>query len=125
MKRFLSRAIKWLLIAVALVAAIFVAVGNKHGVSVNIYPTPFVLADIPLYAVMFVSVLAGIVIGGISAWAQGGRWRKLARHRGRQTAGLEAENRTLRAEAATPVDRLDSTGTPPELAAPPQRADAA
>jgi hypothetical protein len=126
MAHFLSRLIGWILVVAAGIVAIAFAVGNKHDVTVYAEPLPFEISAVPLFGVVFAAMFLGILIGGVAAWKRGGRWRRLARQRGRLIADLEAENRGLRAEAATPAKAASAPALPKEtLPAESPRADAA
>ena len=54
----------------------------------------FVLA-LPLFALILVLVIVGVVIGGVAAWLRQGKWRRAARL-------AQAQARELRAD----IDRL-------------------
>jgi hypothetical protein len=126
MTRFLSRLIGTILFIAIGVVAIAFAIGNKHAVALYADPLPFEMPAVPLFAVVFAAIFIGLLIGGFTAWRRAGRWRRLARQRGRMLAELEAENRALRAEAATPANTASAPALPKEtLPAESHRADAA
>jgi uncharacterized integral membrane protein len=83
-------------IAVLIVA---LAVANRQIVTVSFDPfssaEPAFLLRAPLFVLVFVLVIAGVIIGGIASWLRQSRWRRAARLR-------EAELRSARSE----VDRL-------------------
>ena len=113
MARILSRLIGWLLAIAAGAVAIAFAIGNKHVVTVYAQPSPFSI-ETSLYTVVFAAVFVGLLIGGLTAWKRAGQWRRLARQRGRLIADLETENKSLRAELATPVDTNAAPALPQE-----------
>ena len=79
--------------AVFLVIAVFLilfAVSNREGVSVALWPLPF-LAELPLYLLCFLSLLLGALIGLSAAWIAGRRDRRELRARRRHIAALERE----------------------------------
>ena len=79
--------------AVFLVIAVFLilfAVSNREGVSVALWPLPF-LAELPLYLLCFLSLLLGALIGWSAAWIAGRRDRRELRARRRHIAALERE----------------------------------
>ncbi len=69
--RILYRAV-FLVIAIIL---ILFAVSNRETVSVGFWPLPF-LADVPLYLLCFLSLLAGALIGLAVTWMAGHRNRR-------------------------------------------------
>ncbi len=96
-------------LAIVIVA---LAVANRQIVSVSFDPfsaaEPVFLLRAPLFVLVFVLVIAGVIIGGIASWLRQGRWRRAARER-------EAELRTARNE----VDRLRRELAAREIAAAP------
>ena len=75
------------------------AVANREIVTVSFDPfsaaEPAFMLRAPLFVLVFVLVIAGVIIGGIAAWLRQSRWRRAARRR-------EAELRAARGE----IDRL-------------------
>jgi uncharacterized integral membrane protein len=87
-----------ILIPLALVL-VALAVANREIITVSFDPfsatDPAFAVRAPLFVLVFVLVIAGVIIGGIAAWLRQSKWRRAARQR-------EAELRAARAE----VDRL-------------------
>ena len=84
------------IIVVPLAAVIIAfAVANRQIVTVSFDPftsvTPAYAATLPLFAVILVVLIAGVVVGGIAAWLRQSKWRRTARQ-------LDGEVRALRAE---------------------------
>src|ERR1700693_433879 len=75
------------------------AVANREVVAVSFDPfgaaVPELAVRAPLFVLVFVLVIAGVIIGGVAAWLRQTRWRRAARR-------LEAELRAARQDA----DRL-------------------
>jgi uncharacterized integral membrane protein len=93
--------IHWLVTApLALVLVVF-AVSNRATVSVTFWPTPFEI-DLPLYLVVLAALLAGFLLGQLTAWINGGKRRREARERGRRVRGLESELEALRGKPPQP-----------------------
>jgi uncharacterized integral membrane protein len=77
--------LKWLVLApVALVVVVF-SVANRQFVTISFEPLPGGV-ELPLFAVAFIGIAAGFVLGAIGAWWAGRGGRKQAR----------ADRRTLR-----------------------------
>jgi uncharacterized integral membrane protein len=84
------------IIVVPLAAVIIAfAVANRQIVTVSFDPftavNPAYAATLPLFAVILVVLIVGVVVGGVAAWLRQSKWRRTARQ-------LEGEVRTLRAE---------------------------
>ena len=94
--------------AVVLVIAIFLilfAVSNRETVPIGFWPLPF-LADVPLYLLCFLSLVAGALVGLAAAWMGGhGKRRELGARRRR----IEALERELTATQARIEDHSEST----------------
>jgi uncharacterized integral membrane protein len=75
------------------------AVANREVITVSFDPfsaaAPAFTLRAPLFVLVFVLVIAGVIIGGIASWLKQGKWRRAARH-------TEAELRAARDE----IDRL-------------------
>ena len=81
------------------------AASNRQDVILGLWPFVY-SAAVPLYFAVLVSLLVGLVLGALAAWLRGGRWRRLARRRGRRIQALERELAATQAQlppAAGPV----------------------
>jgi uncharacterized integral membrane protein len=91
------------------------AVANRQDVTVSFDPfsadDPAASKTLPLWALVILVLIAGVLIGGVASWLRQGKWRGSARR-------LERELRHLR-------DRLsvfeEAAAKPNEPAQPPQR----
>lgn len=88
------------------------AVANRHSVTVSFDPftavNPAYAATLPLFAVILLVLIVGVVVGGVAAWIRQSKWRRAARQ-------LDGEARQLRAE----LDDLRRRFTVNEPSAPP------
>lgn len=96
--------LKWLLlipIAVVIIAFAFI---NRHTVPVSFDPTgtniPGLVFQMPLFAVVFASIMIGVVIGGIADWIKQGKHRKAARAAKAEAQQQRNEANRLRAQVA-------------------------
>jgi uncharacterized integral membrane protein len=85
-----------LLIAIPLAGVMIAfAVANRQAVTVSFDPFssthPAYAATLPLFIVIFVSLIFGVIIGGFAAWLRQGKWRRVARH-------LEVDMRAMHQE---------------------------
>jgi uncharacterized integral membrane protein len=103
-----------ILLPLAVILVIF-AVANRHWVTVSFDPfnsiNPSLAIDLPLFAVILLSIIAGVLAGGIATWLRQGRWRRAARRH-------EADAATARAELANsrpsgPIGRPNALLRPP------------
>ena len=83
------------------------AIANRQIVTISFDPFdsthPAYALTLPLFGIVFVLLIVGVIIGGIAAWLRQGHWRRAARR-------LDAEARALRSE----VDMLRAQqGGPP------------
>ena len=91
MRKFL---VTWLIvIPLALIFVVF-AVANRHFVTVSFDPfnstDPAVSLSLPLFVLIIVVAVLGVIAGGCATWFSQRRWRRAARQH-------EADARTIRA----------------------------
>ena len=88
------------------------AVANRQAVTVSFDPfsttAPAYSATLPLFVLIFVLVILGVIVGGMAAWLRQGKWRRLARR-------LEGDVRDLHAEIEA-IRRREHAGAAPERA---------
>ena len=93
------------------VVVVALAVANRQPVVVSFDPFdqlhPAMARALPLYQLMLLLLIVGVVVGGVAAWIRQGKWRRAARL-------ADAHASELRAE----VDRLRRRLGPAEVAAP-------
>jgi uncharacterized membrane protein YciS (DUF1049 family) len=112
--------IRKIITALILVPLAFVfialAVANRQTVVVSFDPfdlaQPAFARALPLYALMLMLVIGGVVVGGVAAWLRQSKWRRAARR-------ADGQVRELRAE----LDRLKRRMGAAELPARPAPAD--
>jgi hypothetical protein len=95
---------------------IALAVANRQTVVVSFDPfdlaQPAFARALPLYVLMLMLVIGGVVVGGVAAWLRQSKWRRAARR-------ADGQVRELRAE----LDRLKRRMGAAELPAHPAPAD--
>src|SRR5438874_11317705 len=91
------------------IAFITFAVANRQIVVVSLDPFdqshPAIAISLPLFALILVFIIGGVVVGGIAAWLKQSKWRRAARR-------AQWEARELRPE----VDELKRRGSTTEPA---------
>jgi uncharacterized integral membrane protein len=105
-----------ILVPLAVVIIAF-AVANRQLVTVSLDPFssehPASSLTLPLFALIIVLLILGVVIGGVAAWLRQANWRRTARR-------LEREVHELRNEVAS-LKSMAAPGYIPETAAPLER----
>ncbi len=83
-----------ILVPLAVVIIAF-AVANRQIVTVSLDPFssehPAASLTLPLFALVIVLLVVGVLIGGIAAWLRQARWRRTARRLEREIANLHIE----------------------------------
>ena len=64
----------WVVLGIVAVVLILFAVSNRQRVSVSLWPLPD-LVEMPLYLVLLGTLLIGFVVGELTGWIGGWRWR--------------------------------------------------
>jgi uncharacterized integral membrane protein len=104
-----------ILVPLAIILTAF-AVANRHLVTVSLDPfnanAPAASVTLPLFALVFVLLILGVLIGGMAGWLRHGGGRRAAQHLERDVATLRAEVHRLKTGSHAP---------PPGTANPPER----
>jgi uncharacterized integral membrane protein len=91
-----------ILVPLAVVLIAF-AVANRHVVTVSLDPfssnPPAAAVTLPLFALVIVLLIIGVLIGGVAAWLRQGKWRRTARRFEFEVDELRREIQLLRATA--------------------------
>ena len=94
-------------------AAIIIAfaVANRQMVTVSFDPfdtaQPAYAASVPLFVLIFILVIFGVLLGGIATWLRQARWQWAARRAEKQNQELRLQlDRVQRDLAAAPPARL-------------------
>ena len=88
-----------ILVPLAVVVSVF-AVANRQAVTVSFDPfsstSPAYAATLPLFVIIFTTLIVGVLVGGIAAWIGQAKWRRLARKRDADARVLHQELETIR-----------------------------
>lgn len=105
------------------------AVANRQVVTVSFDPFsaahPAYAASLPLFVLIFVLVILGVIIGGAAAWLRQSAWRRTARRLDADVRALHQELEAMRRRAAeeearrTAAARADLAAIPPPPASAP------
>ncbi len=92
------------------------AVANRHLVTVSFDPfsgnEPVASVTLPLFALIIVLLIIGVLIGGFASWLRQGKWRGSARRFERELQQLRGKIAALEGDAVKPRPAAEET-TPP------------
>jgi uncharacterized integral membrane protein len=120
----LRRIVSTLIVVPLAVAIIAFAVANRQAVTISFDPfsstSPAYAATLPLFALIFVMLILGVLIGGVVAWIGQTKWRRAARKLDADVRALhqelEAIRRRFAPEAApAPAEPAPYTIIPPPI----------
>lgn len=97
----------WIAVLIIAAAVALFAASNAGTVTLGFWPVPY-FATAPLYLVVLVSLLFGIVIGALAVWIRGGRRRRELRECRRQNAALARELAATQAQLASESQALQA-----------------
>ncbi len=95
--------LKALILLPVAIVVVLLAVANRAPVVLSFDPftpgAPLLSVTLPLFAILFLAVMLGVVIGGVAAWLTQARHRRAERRFKREAARLRAEGERLRERA--------------------------
>ena len=102
------RKIVTVLIVIPIMALIVLfAVANRTPVAISLDPfagqPPMFAASIPLFVLLLIVLIAGVIVGGISSWLRQSRWRRRARRLAGELKAARTEAEALRRQLETRV----------------------
>ena len=114
-----------ILVPLAIVLVTF-AVANRQTVIISFDPfdqahPAFALA-LPLFALILLLVIGGVIVGGIAAWLRQSKWRRAARLAQGQARELRAELDRLKRRVGEPAVEALPADYAPRLSIPPPAA---
>ncbi len=114
------RGVSWIaILGVAIILGLFAA-SNREAVSLGLWPLPF-LVGLPLYLVVFAAIIAGFLVGAVTAWAAGARRRRELRRCRRRNEALARELAATQSQLnVAPLDKAtgNNQATRPAAALP-------
>jgi uncharacterized integral membrane protein len=99
MKTFL----KWLLLLPVCVLTLVFAIANRHVVTVVFDPfgdNQGMHLTAPLFIILFLAVMVGVLLGGTAAWLAQGKYRRSAKAARSDLARIRDETERLRSQVA-------------------------
>jgi uncharacterized integral membrane protein len=116
----IGKTLKALIMVLLAVAMVLVASANRHRVTISLDPfssdSPALTFAPPLYLVILLALISGVIVGGIATWLKQARWRRQARRRKAEVATLHAEIDRLRERVAAGEAALPLAGSMPAVA---------
>lgn len=107
-----------ILVPLAIVLIAF-AVANRQAVTLSFDPfsanAPAAALSLPLFVVVMVTLIVGVIVGGTAVRLGHGKWRRLARRMEREAAELRARLEALQASHAEPSIVPREQEPPPRL----------
>ena len=102
--------LKWIVLAPLAAALLVFALVNRQDVTVAFDPfggnSPALAVTLPLFVVLGLAAMIGVVIGGVATWFGQARHRRAARQARVELERLKAENQRLSAAAHEKVAAL-------------------
>ena len=107
-----------ILVPLAIVLIAF-AVANRQAVTLSFDPfsanAPAAALSLPLFVVVMVTLIVGVIVGGTAVRLGHGKWRRLVRRMEREAAELRARLEALQASHAEPSIVPREQEPPPRL----------
>jgi uncharacterized integral membrane protein len=98
----LRRVVNWLFLAPVALVAIVLAVANRTPVTLSVDPfargSSALSVTVPLFAVVFLAMILGVIIGGAAVWWKQGRYRKRCRLAESELSAARSDVERLRNE---------------------------
>jgi uncharacterized integral membrane protein len=107
----IRRIITVLILVPLALAIVMFAVANRAPVLIGLDPfgaqPPMFAFAAPLFLVLLIALIVGVIVGGTAAWSRQRKWRRRARR-------LSAEVKAARAETAALRRQLDAAAAAPQ-----------
>ena len=99
----MGRVLSILVVVPVSILAVALAVANRRPVMVSLDPfspnAPALSVTVPLFAVIFAALIAGVILGGLVTWLRQGRFRREAKIARREQRQAEARRTEARRDA--------------------------
>jgi uncharacterized integral membrane protein len=119
----LRKIVTMLIVVPLAVVIIAFAVANRQSVTVSFDPfsttTPAYAMTLPLFALIFVLLILGVLVGGTAAWIGQTKWRRTARKLDSEVRALHQELDAIRRRFAPEPPPTAVDPTPYKVIPPP------
>ena len=89
------------------------AVANRQSVTISFDPLPATSVTLPVFALVILLLIAGVLIGGMASWLRQGKWRQAARRFERELHHLRGKVAAMEGGEGQPTVSPQQ-GNPPE-----------
>jgi len=90
----LKKIFSWIVVLPIAIIVVLFSVSNRDSFGFTLWPLPFVV-ELPVFIVVLLSALLGVIWGGLVAWLSAGKSRRQARINARQLESEQRENKRL------------------------------
>ena len=91
----MRKLLAWIVVAPLAGVVLLFAVANRNWVTVSLDPfsadAPAYAVDLPMFLLIFIALIAGVIIGGVAVWFGKLQWRMAAHRAEKEVARLKAE----------------------------------
>jgi uncharacterized integral membrane protein len=120
----LRRIVAAIILVPLAIIIVALAVANRHAVTVSFDPfagdEPAASLTLPLFALVILLLIAGVLLGGLATWLGQGKWRGAARRFERELSQLRSKIAALEGKADQPA-HAPPMDNPPLRLRPPAR----
>jgi len=113
----MRKLLAWIVIAPLAGVVLLFAIANRNWVTISLDPfsadAPAYSVELPMFLLIFIALIAGVIVGGMAVWFGRLQWRMAAHRAEKEVARLKAE----KAEAERRAPR-ESVGIVPPLLPP-------
>jgi hypothetical protein len=111
----MRKLLAWIVLFPLAAVILLFSVANRRWVTVSLDPfsveAPAYAIELPMFLVMFIALILGVIVGGLAVWFGKLRWQLAASRAEREVARLRAE----KAEAEDRAARETFIAAPPML----------
>ena len=115
----LNRIVAAVVLVPLAVIIIAFAMANRQSVTVSFDPfggaEPAASVTLPLFALILLLLIIGVLIGGLASWLRQGKWRETARRFERELQQLRVKLAVLESAAEKPTIVPEQVNPPPRL----------
>ena len=115
----LNRIVAAVVLVPLAVIMIAFALANRENVTISFDPfggaEPAASVTLPLFALIILLLIIGVLVGGLAAWLRQGKWRETARRFERELQQLRGKLAVLESTAEKPTIVPERANPPPRL----------